>query len=94
MKAFVISFDVLFAGVGSSWTDVLLSTSVQTVPTHWKQTTLWLTHENTFMGDLGDEVTGTVHYKRSEANERDYVIEIFWCHTKSGIKSSQKFVLA
>ena len=90
----MISFDVLFAGLGSSWTDVLLTTSVQTVPTHWKQTTLWLTRENTFMADSGDEVVGTVHYTRSEANERDYVIEVSWCHTKTNTNFTQKFVLA
>ena len=78
----------------SSWTNVLLTTSVQTVPTHWKQTTLWLTHENTFMAEAGDEVVGTVHYKRSEANERDYVIDISWCHTKTDTKYCQTFVLA
>ena len=71
-----------------------MTTSVQTVPTHWKQTTLWLTHENTFLADVGDEIVGAVNYKRSEANERDYVIEISWCHTKSNTKCSQTFVLA
>jgi hypothetical protein len=80
--------------VAYRWTEVLLSTSVQTVPTHWKQTTLWLTHENTFVANLGDEVVGTVKYKRSEANNRDYVIEISWCHTATDTKSSQTFVLA
>ena len=75
------------------WTNITLTTSVQAVPTHWKQTALWLSPENVFTADVGDEVVGTVHYRRSESNDRDYVIEISCCHSKGTVKFSQKYML-
>jgi len=97
LRAFVLSFDVLFAGPADRGFDneVTLSTSSQTDPTHWKQTVLWLDPAHCTSVKAGEIVIGTLVYKRSSLNPRDYDISLMWKTSSSNsVEKTQKFVLA
>lgn len=77
LRAFVLSFDVIFAGMGFL-KEVTLTTGVAADPTHWKQTVLWLTPENCSMMQQGDVIRGVIKYARGTVNARDYDITVTW----------------
>jgi len=84
-KAFVISFDTLFANPSApSWTQVNLPTATQTEPTHWKQTVLWLDKDNQFDVAAGALVQGQLTFTTSKANARDYIISLSFTIPGSG----------
>jgi hypothetical protein len=56
----------------------VLSTGVDAEPTHWKQTVLWLEPQNCAPVKAGDKVNGSLTYKRSTQNARDYSIKLTW----------------
>lgn len=57
---------------------IILSTGLQAEPTHWKHTVLWLHPSYRLESHPGDEINGTVTYKRCESNDRDYEILLTW----------------
>ena len=77
LRAFVLSFDVLFAATGFT-KEVVLSTGTSAKPTHWKQTVFWLDPENVSIVHKDDKIIGILKYKRSTSNARDYDITISW----------------
>ena len=77
LRAFVLSFDVLFAATGFT-KEVVLSTGTSAEPTHWKQTVFWLDPENISIVQKDDKIIGILKYKRSISNARDYDITISW----------------
>ena len=89
LRAFVISFDVLFGGCGIT-SPVTLTTATAATHTHWKQTVLWLSEKNRPHGDRplgrGDVVAGTVRYRRMDENPRDYQITLTWSIERSAEK--------
>ncbi len=96
LKAFVISFDVLFAGPkgGSSFNNKALSTSVQTESTHWKQTVLWLKPEHRFEVTKGAIITGKLAYQRSSKNPRDYDVVLTFTNPVTNEEQTQLWALA
>lgn len=78
----------------------MLSTGVAAEPTHWKQTVLWLEPQNCASVKAGDKVKGSLIYKRSTQNARDYSIKLTWmveaklASAASVIAKSQCFKLA
>ena len=98
LRAFVLSFDVLFAATGFE-KEIVLSTGTSAESTHWKQTVFWLDPENISIVQKDDKIIGILKYKRSTSNARDYDITISWRieNTLDGIGSnevkSQTFIL-
>jgi hypothetical protein len=78
----------------------VLSTGVAAEPTHWKQTVLWLEPQNCTSVKAGDKVNGSLIYKRSTQNARDYSIKLTWmveadfASAASATSKSQSFKLA
>ena len=94
LRAFVLSFDVIFAAAAFAQ-EVTLTTGVAADPTHWKQTVLWLTPENSAPAQAGDVVTGVLKYVRGANNARDYTIAVTWRMSSGGAEErSQSFLLA
>jgi len=94
LRAFVLSFDVIFAAAAFAQ-EVTLTTGVAADPTHWKQTVLWLTPENSAPAQAGDVVTGALKYVRGANNARDYTIAVTWRMSSGGAEErSQSFLLA
>lgn len=77
VHGFVISFDTTFAHNQSS-PPVLLSTSVQTTPTHWKQTVLYLDISSRVSLKTGDSLSGKLKYMRRVDNRREYDVTVSW----------------
>ena len=90
LKAFVISFDVLFES-NYFKKNITLTTSVQSKDTHWKQTVLWLEPKNCEIVSKNTIINGNVKYVRTKENIRDYTIQLQW--NISNKEYSQKFTL-
>ena len=90
LKAFVISFDVLFE---SNYFKkiITLTTSVQSKDTHWKQTVLWLEPKNCLFVSKNTVINGNIKYIRTKENIRDYTIQLQWEISNKEYK--QKFTL-
>ena len=98
LRAFVISFDVVFAAAAFA-KQVTLTTGVAAEPTHWKQTALWLTPDNSTPVQAGDVVAGVLKYIRGANNARDYTVAVTWRIHPGGAadssdERSQSFLLA
>lgn len=76
LASFVISFDVGFER--GMVTPVIFSTGVQSTPTHWKQTTLWIALDKRSQLTTSQQVVGSVQMQRTAANKRDYTISVTW----------------
>lgn len=80
--------------------EVILSTGVAAEPTHWRQTALWLEPKNCSKVSAGDIIQGSITYKRSESNARDYCVTVNWTidsrldSTNTSEDKVQKFKLA
>jgi len=103
LKAFVLSFDVLFgrgnlsAMEGNStavFQEQVLSTGPKAQATHWKQTVLWLNPEHRVKVTKGTVLRGSVCYLRADDNKRDYDIVLRWFHPSTGKEHIQRYVLA
>jgi hypothetical protein len=83
LRAFVITFDTIFGGLGLQKEDVVLSTAVENILTHWQHLALWLMPENTYGLIQGDEIMGEVSYIREsddkdDPRRREYTILMRW----------------
>ena len=72
---------------------MVLSTGIESAPTHWKQTVLWLREENRLQVKRGDKIVGMLRYDRLEENPREYSITLAWNLDGCSPKFSQVFGL-
>lgn len=81
LRAFVITFDVLFqCKVFAHWTNICMSTSTQEPETHWKQCVLWVKAEYIENFKIGTTISGTLQYQRRRHfnQNRQYDITVSW----------------
>ncbi|CAM9452005.1 unnamed protein product [Choristocarpus tenellus] len=62
----------------TSW----FSTGVESTPTHWKQTLLWLRPEDCPRLDVGDALIGQLSLSRNEVNPRELEVKVTWSATQ------------
>mmetsp|Transcript_20142 Transcript_20142/g.24830 ORF Transcript_20142/g.24830 Transcript_20142/m.24830 type:complete len:577 (+) Transcript_20142:76-1806(+) len=72
----VLSFDIDFDIHGC--TPVSFSTGCQSVPTHWKQTSLWFDPSEAPSLGPGDVIKGTLNMHRNDLNQRDMDFVVRW----------------
>lgn len=72
----VISFDVEFDLPGCN--SIFFSTSCQTKPTHWKQTSLWFDPDDAPSLKSGEVLKGTFAMNRNDVNQRDMDFLVTW----------------
>ena len=58
--------------------NITLTTAVQTEPTHWKQTALWLETSKVRQLQCGDRIVGKIIYTRLPDCKRHYSISAEW----------------
>ena len=84
----VVSFDVDFDLPGCN--HVSFSTSCQTKPTHWKQTSLWFDPENTPILEQNETLKGTCTLTRNDVNQRDLDFVVVWEILENGSSSNPR----
>ncbi len=84
----VISFDVDFDLPESN--SISFSTSCQTKPTHWKQTTLWFDPDNTPLLQPSEVLKGNFTMTRNDINQRDMDFVVTWEINEVGSSSKPR----
>ncbi len=84
----VISFDVDFDLPECN--HVSFSTSCQTKPTHWKQTSLWFDPENTPILEPKEILKGSFTMTRNDVNQRDMDFVVTWEIIQDGLSPSPR----
>ncbi|GMH81072.1 hypothetical protein TL16_g08818 [Triparma laevis f. inornata] len=91
INCFIISFDVDFDLPRHS--KVSFSTSVQTTPTHWMQTLLWLEPSTVPEMKAGEVMKGDMRVERCRGNHRDIEFTIDWRVEGGEKRGKQKWAI-